>query len=119
MEPLMVSPERWATFCDDSRIFLASDYALAAAQLGWSTVEVFGVHPEKPVERFDHAGLVWLLNGSHVVTLSASGAGTKSPAGAMLSVYRRHSIPAGAVPAWLLQTNKRLENSLAVASNGK
>jgi hypothetical protein len=43
-----------------------------AERLGWMAVELFGLHPDAPMARYDRMGLIWLLQGEHVVALTAT-----------------------------------------------
>jgi hypothetical protein len=36
--------------------------------------DLFGPHPDAPMARYDHMGLIWLLKGERVVELTATGA---------------------------------------------
>lgn len=86
--PAHVSPRRWLTFCNDAGAFI-DRWAPQAAALGWSTVEVFGVHRTRPVERFDGAGLVWLLNGATIEALTADVVTVRTPHGTRQTIRRR------------------------------
>lgn len=86
---------RWNLMTDDAAAFLKC-WGKIAHQLGWTTLDLFGVHPAAPAARFDVMGLIPVLNGGRVITISAEGATIKAPSGAILT-YRRPD-QAGAVP---------------------
>lgn len=86
--PPGIRPARWQQVIDDAGRFI-DRWAATAARLGWDTASVFAVHPEKPEARVDMAGLVWLIDGSEVVAISADTAKLRHKRGAVLSYYRR------------------------------
>ena len=63
--PAAMRPDRWRQMIDDAGRFL-DRWAAKAAALGWDTASVFGVHADRPIERVDCAGLVWLLRGDEI-----------------------------------------------------
>lgn len=64
-------PRRWERAKEDAAEFLA-DWGDQAAELGWTTEELFGLHPVAPLTRYDAMGLVWLLNGKEVSAIDES-----------------------------------------------
>ena len=97
--PGRMRPERWRQAIFDAHQFLARWGAQAAA-LGWSTLDVFGAHPTRPVERLDCAGLIILLHGDELLAFTADTARTRRRNGAILTYYRRPRPEA--VPLWEL-----------------
>jgi hypothetical protein len=79
--------DRWRQLMSDASAFLA-EWGEAAAMLGWTTYELFGVHCRAPYARLDALGLVPLLNGSRVTELSATRAVIRLESGGELT-YRR------------------------------
>jgi hypothetical protein len=65
--------ERWDQFINDAGIFLDL-WGHEAERLGWRAEELFGLHPEVPMARYDQMGLIWMLKGEYVVALTATGA---------------------------------------------
>ncbi len=65
--------------------------------------DLFGVHPVKPWVRFDHMGLVPLLNGARVTALSDIEAVIEKPSGAWLTFRRCGQVPSEARPVWNLK----------------
>jgi hypothetical protein len=66
-----------------------------AHQLGWTALDLFGVHPIAPAARFDIMGLLPLLHGGAVIALTEDAAAIRRPSNAILT-YRRGD-QAGAV----------------------
>ena len=60
--------DRWTLLREDAFAFLR-DRGAEAAGLGWDMLDLFGVHPTRPLARFDAMGLVVLLHGKRVVEL--------------------------------------------------
>jgi hypothetical protein len=91
------SSARWATLRRDIDDFAASPWSAQAAALGWSELDLFGVHATRPSVRPDQAGLVVLLDSCKIVELSANGAILETPAGAgrAASRDRRRGAEAG------------------------
>jgi hypothetical protein len=77
--PDHIEAKRWQQCIIDAQRFLASwgDKALA---LGWTADELFGLyspaarpHPSySRLSRYDHTGLLWLLQGRRVIALTAN-----------------------------------------------
>lgn len=86
--PAMVSQVAWTLLVADAQAFLA-EWGGVAAALGWSAYDVFGVHPTRPLIRYDYMGLIPLIRGRAVVALTADEAAIETPRGQRL-VYRRH-----------------------------
>ena len=97
--PADVPPGRWRGFVDDARRFLASDFAAAAAALGWSALDLFGCDRDRPFARIDRAGLLWLLSGSRLVALTTDAARIETRTGAR-QTWRRKPAEPGRLLAW-------------------
>jgi len=92
--------EQWNQLIDDSGRFL-DRWAVQVAAMGWTTQEVFGVHPGKPDARIDLKGLVPCIGGREVVAVSADSAIIQTPSGAHQRIFRRADIQSrGRVPLW-------------------
>jgi hypothetical protein len=89
--PDAFTPVRWQHVMDDTETFLRQ-WGSAAAQLGWSARDLFGVHPAAPACRYDAMGLLIVLQGSVVVALTDTTATMRAPSGAILT-FRRESNP--------------------------
>lgn len=95
--PTNVPPRRWEQFIAAARF--ADRWAAKAAALGWGPVDIWGCHRDKPYERIDCAGLLWLLNGNEIVALTADTATIRTRTGA-IQTFRRRVIPPDTVLAW-------------------
>jgi hypothetical protein len=85
---------RWQALVDDTEAFLAR-WGEAAHVLGWTAIDLFGVHPAAPAVRFDVMGLLPLLGGASVVALTRDEARMRRPSRAILTF--RKVAQAGAV----------------------
>jgi hypothetical protein len=93
--PDWMTPDRWEMLLHDTSRFL-DRWSSTARLMGWTTLDLFGVHPTRPAVRFDVMGLLLLLQGSEVVTLTAESASIKRPSGAVLRFS--HPSPGGVLP---------------------
>ena len=87
-----LSAERWFEVIDDAEAFI-SRWGNAAEKLGWTALDLFGVHPTAPASRFDVMGLVLFINGGAVVALTDGVATIRRRSNAILT-YRRSCQPA-------------------------
>jgi hypothetical protein len=90
----------WRGLIRDSELFLAT-WGSQAADLGWTTLDLFGVHPKAPAARYSCMGLLLLLRGGRVVALTTSTAVIEQQSGARLT-YTRQPPEAECVPVWEL-----------------
>ncbi len=100
--PASCPDAKWQTLREDAYTFLR-DHAARAHELGWTALDLFGVHPVKPWVRFDHMGLVPLLNGARVTALSDIEAVIEKPSGARATFRRCGQVPSEARPVWSLK----------------
>ncbi len=100
--PASCPAERWKVLREDAYTFLR-DHAARAHEVGWTVLDLFGVHPVKPWVRFDHMGLVPLLNGARVTALSDIEVVIEKPSGARLTFRRCGQVPSEARPVWNLK----------------
>jgi hypothetical protein len=97
--PTAIDTVRWQQAIQDADSFIAKWGAQARA-FGWTTRELFGLHPVPPrpapthqrLARYDATGLIWLLQGCPVVALTESEAAIQR-SGAVV-MYRKHRKPA-------------------------
>ncbi len=99
--PVSCQDAKWQALREDAYTFLR-DHAALAHGLGWTALDLFGVHPEKPQVRFDCMGLVPLLNGARVTALSDLEAVIEKPSGARLTFRPRTMAPDEACLVWEL-----------------
>ncbi len=100
--PASCSAERWETLREDAYHFLR-DWAARAHELGWTATGLFGAHPERPLERFDYTGLIFVLNGAAIVALSDTEAVIEKPNGARLTFRKRGQAPDETCFVWNLK----------------
>jgi hypothetical protein len=69
--PAGVPPHRWSRFFNDCNVFLNSSnhWADRAARLGWNAQDLFGFAVAHPLLHLGSAGLLWIVNGGHIVEL--------------------------------------------------
>jgi hypothetical protein len=58
--PITVNPKHWLRLQDVAKRFVEL-WGEQAAGLGWSALDIFGCHPERPSDRYDCMGLVWMV----------------------------------------------------------
>lgn len=85
--PDWMTPDRWEMLLHDAERFLGR-WSPTASAMGWTTLDLFGVHPNRPAVRFDVMGLLLLLQGGEVIALIAEGASIRRPSGAVLRFPR-------------------------------
>jgi hypothetical protein len=59
-----------------------------AEALGWRADELFGLHRDAPMGRYDRMGLIWMLNGESVIAFTTTTARLSSG----LTFYRNGSV---------------------------
>ncbi|WP_143274205.1 hypothetical protein [Bradyrhizobium canariense] len=74
----------------DAENFL-SRWGHTAHAMGWTALDLYGVHPLAPAARFDVMGFLFLIQGGAVPVITASSASIHRRTGAHLT-YRRHDI---------------------------
>jgi hypothetical protein len=89
----------WHQILGDADRFCSS-WLTEARSLGWSDIELFGVHPHAPAARFDAMGLVFLIRGGDVMSLHCKHARLKTVGGSSV-VFRKPRNP-DAAPVWSL-----------------
>jgi len=57
--------------------------------MGWTTLDLFGIHPIRPAVRVDVMGFLLPLQGGEVIALTAEGASIRRPSGAVSRFPRR------------------------------
>lgn len=90
---------RWRRLQFDAA-YLLDERGDDLVSLGWSELDVFGIHPTVPAVAHC-SGLAACLNGGKVMQVAADHALLKRSTGSMLS-FRRMPMP-GAVPLWTLR----------------
>jgi hypothetical protein len=98
--PKFIEPDRWQEAIHDSKRFLEA-WEVQAHALGWSSRELFGLHPiprdpgpkYSRLSRYDETGLIWVLRGRPVVALTENAAAIENPTGTV-TIYRKYHKPA-------------------------
>lgn len=85
--PEWAGADRWSQVVEDADCFL-SNWDRAACDLGWTALDLFGVHAIARGCRYDVMGLVMLLGGGSVFALTEQTAAFRRPSGSTLT-YRR------------------------------
>jgi hypothetical protein len=63
-------------------------WSSTAHAMGWTALDLFGVHPTRPAVRFDVMGLLLLMQGGEVTALTEESAAIRRPSGAILRFHR-------------------------------
>jgi hypothetical protein len=87
--PADVPLARWQQFIDDCGRFLDLGWANRAEALGWGPLHLFGCDRERPLARYDHMGLLWILQGRKLVALTPDSAKIDTLTGSLQSYSRR------------------------------
>ena len=82
-----LSHEQWDGLLSDAENFLTR-WGGVAQLLGWTSLDLFGVHPVAPAARFDVMGLIPILNGAEVLALTSQTA-TMRRVSSAVQTYRR------------------------------
>ena len=85
-----LSHPQWRGLLSDAENFLTR-WGSAAHLLGWTALDLFGVHPIAPAARFDVMGLIPILNGAEVLALTSQTATMRRVSGAVLTFHRPRS----------------------------
>jgi len=88
--------EVWRHLLLDAETFFQR-WSAQAQLLGWSDVELLGVHPCAPAARYDAMGLVLLIKRGEVIELQGQCATIRSQGGSLLA-YRKHRYEGAALP---------------------
>jgi hypothetical protein len=86
-----VDDARWRAALTDGDAFMET-WGDQAEALGWTTADLFGLHPKAPLSRYEAMGLFWLLRGRPVMFLTRTEAIIRTPTGATLT-FRRMARP--------------------------
>jgi hypothetical protein len=87
--PRDVPPNRWHQFAFDCYRFIVDGWAERAAKTGWTAVQLFGCCPVNPLGYRRLAGLLWDVEGGHIIRLRADGADIETSTGAQRTHHRR------------------------------
>jgi hypothetical protein len=84
-----IDPARWLVMVETARAF-ADQWEGKALALGWSRLELYGLHSLAPLARCEAMGLAFMLApGDRVAAMTAQHAAIQKASGAALTFYRR------------------------------
>jgi hypothetical protein len=98
--PPTVRPADWRAIIAAAGPLLRS-WGATLARMGWTTLDLFGAHPECPQARYDCAGLVLFLPGHNVTDATAEAVTLSTRTGAT-HTFRRPNVPYQRVALWEL-----------------
>ena len=99
--PLDMPALRWQQMINDTGLFL-DRWAMEVLAVGWTSLDLFGVHPKAPYRAIFYAGLVSLLNGRPVIAITADTAIIDCGKG-VHHTYQRCQPKPGQIPLWELK----------------
>jgi hypothetical protein len=67
--PANVPEQRWQQAINDAGIFL-DRWGGQAERFGWPPDELFVLHGEAPMTRYEYMGLIWILRGKSVIAIN-------------------------------------------------
>jgi hypothetical protein len=108
--PTGFSAARWKQIIEGASAFLQR-WGSEAARSGWTTLDVFGCHGDRPDIRFDCMGIVLLLDRAEVTAVDPQGATLKTVVTGSEQRFRRRLLPANTVPLWRLQCQNPRQTS--------
>jgi hypothetical protein len=85
--PIAITPKHWLQLEDAAKRFLEL-WGEQAAGLGWSALDVFGCHPERPSDRYDCMGLVWTVTGADLQAMGSGVAALRTRSGRLITVSK-------------------------------
>jgi hypothetical protein len=102
--PPDIPRHRWNQLVEDCRAFVRSEALVhRAAQLGWSTIALFGCKPNYPFSYLGEAGLLWQVNGGRIVELHRDWAVIDRPVNRSSRTFSRRKLdPQKAALPWTL-----------------
>ncbi len=104
--PAGISPTDWEGFVSGGARLL-EEWGAQLAALDWTAADLFALHRERPMDRYDHAGLVRFLGkkGVRAVTTMSATLATKS--GSTQTFHRRTPMNTDWVLMWELGDGDR------------
>jgi len=102
-QPTFLAKERWDELVFDA-VQVSQVWGATLAALGWSITDIFGCNPEPRAGRLDRDGLVILLRGRKVISITDCLAVICD--GKVRHTFRRDHERLGSVPLWLAFSSK-------------
>jgi hypothetical protein len=85
--PIAVEPKRWLQLQEDTKHFV-DRWGKQAAALGWSALNIFGCHPERPADRYDFMGLIWIIAGADIRAMGTDVVTLQTRSGALQRTWK-------------------------------
>ncbi len=85
--PISINPKHWLELQDAAERLLKL-WGEQAAGLGWSALDVFGCHPERPSDRTDCKGLVWMVTGADPQAMGRGMVALRTRSGRLITVSK-------------------------------
>lgn len=99
--PKQYDEKRWEQIINDAGVFL-DKWGKQAQGLGWSSIDAFGVHHNRPTDALHCLGLVPLLKGGRVILLYPDKAELTTAGGAHQTFFKRGKPQSPTLPIWEL-----------------
>jgi hypothetical protein len=96
--PLDVPAKRWRLFLEDARRLFSDGTIAQAVELGWGVHDLLGCDDRKPYTRVGMMGLVWLLHGNRIASMSSSAAVIEMRTGSRQTFRRKLHDPRQVLP---------------------
>jgi hypothetical protein len=104
--PASVLPTDWEGFVSGGARLL-EEWGAQLAALGWTTADLFALHRERPMDRYDHAGLVRFLGKKGVRAVTTMSATLATRSGSTQTFHRRTPLNTDWVLMWELGDGDR------------
>ena len=104
--PAGIASADWDGFASGGARLL-EEWGAQLAALGWTAADLFALHRMRPMDRYDHTGLVRFLGGSDVVAVTRDTAVLRCRSGAIQTFYRRPPSNDDWVMMWELTDHQR------------
>ena len=88
---------RWRRLLIDAAVLL-EEFGSELHRLGWSELDLFGIHPTAPATAVQCFGLAACMNGGRVEDVQADYAAIRQATGSILTYRRKPML--GAIPIW-------------------
>lgn len=85
--PGAINPNHWLQLQDAAQRLLEL-WGEQAAGLGWSALDVFGCHPERPSDRTDCMGLVWTVTRADPLAMGRWIVAVRTRSGRLMTVSK-------------------------------
>jgi hypothetical protein len=87
--PSVAPSTHWAALVAATRCFIDDGWGRKASALGWRAVDLWGCHAERPAQRLDLAGALWLVGSGTIAAIAPMTISLRTHTGARLTIYRR------------------------------